>query len=119
MIVIIERRMMSLLIKKDDGMLTRQVFAEMDDKRALGLIREYGYRQEQVYGIVHETIALRHEVDDQLVEEVLQRMPYRECHSAEAMLWAVRCIVPQATRIVTRHRGNTIGDIKELLKNLF
>ena len=95
---------MSLLIKKDDGMLTRQVFAEMDDKRALGLIREYGYRQEQVYGIVHETIALRHEVDDQLVEEVLQRMPYRECHSAEAMLWAVRCIVPQATRIVTRHR---------------
>ena len=88
---------MSLLIKKDDGMLTRQVFAEMDDKRALGLIREYGYRQEQVYGIVHETIALRHEVDDQLVEEVLQRMPYRECHSAEAMLWAVRCIVPQAT----------------------
>ena len=52
--------MMSLLIKKDDGMLTRQVFAEMDDKRALGLIKEYGYRQEQVYGIVHETIALRH-----------------------------------------------------------
>ena len=90
MIVIIERRMMSLLIKKDDGMLTRQVFAEMDDKRALGLIKEYGYRQEQVYGIVHETIALRHEVDDQLVEEVLQRMPYRECHTSKNSLLRAR-----------------------------
>lgn len=100
MIIETERRLMSLLIDDDGGMLHRQVFAEMDDERARQLVREYGYDPSKVYAIVHETVVFRLEVDDSEVMAVLDSMPYRESHTMEEMLAAVRRLVPQARRIV-------------------
>ena len=104
MLVELEYKAMSLFIATGDGMMRRQVFAEMDDARALRLLREYGYDPAHVFVIVHETFVVDHEVDDSEVAAVLERMPYRECRSMEEVLAAVRCIVPQAVRIV-RMRG--------------
>lgn len=101
--------MMSLFIATDGGMLRRQVFAEMADERARQLVREYGYDPARVYAICHETVVVRHEVDDSEVAAVLDRKPYRECHKMEEMLDAVRCIVPNAKRIVRLHGGMKRG----------
>lgn len=98
----IERRQMSLYLKDSRGLDRRQVFAEMDDSTALQLIREYGYDPKRVYAIEHETVRYQHEVDDSMVRSVLERMPSKECYSLEEMLWAVRCIVPQAVGIAGR-----------------
>lgn len=100
MIIETERRLMSLLIDSGDGMLHRQVFAEMDEARARQLVREYGYDPSGVYAIVHETVVFRRELDDSEVLAVLDCIPYREYHTMEELLEAVRCLVPQARRIV-------------------
>lgn len=100
--VIIKRRQTSLLLKDDRGMHFRLVFAEMDDGRARQLVREYGYRPEWVYAILHEEVCYRHTVDDSLVLAAMQRMPYRERYGMEEWLEAVRSIAPQAERIVRR-----------------
>lgn len=105
MVVELEYRMMSLFIATDGGMLRRQVFAEMADERARQLVREYGYDPAKVYAICHETVVVRREVDDSEVEAVLERRPYRECRSMGELLDAVRCIVPNAKRIVRMHGG--------------
>ena len=105
MLVELEYKAMSLFIATGDGMMCRQVFAEMDDARALRLLREYGYDPAHVFAIVHETFVVDHEVDDSEVAAVLDRMPYHECRSSEEMLDAVRCIVPRAKRIVRLHGG--------------
>ena len=105
MLVELEYKAMSLFIATGDGMMRRQVFAEMDDARALRLLREYGYDPAHVFAIVHETFVVDHEVDDSEVAAVLDRMPYHECRSSEEMLDAVRCIVPRAKRIVRLHGG--------------
>lgn len=102
MVIEIERRMMSLFLLDGNGMPRRQVFAEMDDARARQLVREYGYDPASVYAIVHETFTYRREVDDSEVADLLDRMPYREVHTYEEVLFAVRCLVPQAVRIVRR-----------------
>lgn len=100
--VIIKRRQTSLLLRDDRGMHFRLVFAEMDDDCARRMVREYGYKPEWVYGIRHEEVCYRHTVDDSLVLEAMERMPYRERYGMEDWLEAVRCIAPQAERIVRR-----------------
>ena len=111
MIVLIERRQTSLFIKDDKGMHLRLVFAEMEDAVARRLVREYGFRQEWVYGIIHETVAYRHEVDDNAVQEVLARLPYLDRRRESDVLQAVQTIVPQAVRIV-RMRGGIAKGVK-------
>ena len=111
MIVLIERRQTSLFIKDDKGMHLRLVFAEMEDAAARRLVREYGFRQEWVYGIIHEIVAYRHEVDDNAVQEVLARLPYLERRREADVLQAVQTIVPQAVRIV-RMRGGIAKGVK-------
>ena len=103
MVVEMERRIMSLFIDSGDGMLHRQVFAAMDEARARQLVREYGYDPAGVYAVVYESLVFRHEVDDSEVAAVLDRNPCHECHTMEELLEAVRCIVPQAVRIVRLH----------------
>jgi len=104
MVVELERRLMSLFIDCGNGLVRRQVFAEMDEARARQLVREYGFDPARVYAVVYEQVVFRHDVDDSEVAAVLDRRPYRECHSLDEVLDAVRCIVPQAVRIV-RLRG--------------
>ena len=93
--VIIKRRQTSLLLRDDRGMHFRLVFAEMDDDCARRLVREYGYKPEWVYGIRHEEVCYRHTVDDSLVLEAMERMPYRERYGMEDWLEAVRCIMEE------------------------
>ncbi len=104
MVVIIERRQMSLFLKDDAGMYRRIVFAEMADSKARQLVKEYGYKPEWVYAILHEVVGYRYAVDDSLVQAAMSRRPYKERYSADEWLAAVRTIVPQAARIV-RLRG--------------
>ena len=50
--------------------------------------------------VSHEALHYRRQVADELVQEVLERLPYLEHRTPEQMLAAVRSIVPQTTRIV-------------------
>ena len=104
MIVVIKHKQLSVFLKDDHGMHHRLVFAEMADDCARQLVREYGYRPEWVYALIHEEVVYQHPVDDSLVEEVLSRLPQQERRVEAVWLAAVRTIVPQAERIV-RLRG--------------
>ena len=42
----------------------------------------------------------RRKLDNSEVREILDRLPFQEWYSHETMLAAVRCIVPQTTRII-------------------
>lgn len=110
MIVIIERRLLSLFVRDERGMHRRMVFAEMDEMRARALVREYGCKPEWVYGALHGCVEYRHEVDDSLVATVMDRYPRLDRHREADWLRAVRTIVPQAKRIV-RRRGGRLKEV--------
>ena len=99
MIITIEIRHTLVLVTERYGTYRLLVFAEMEEERARRLAAEYGYADDAIIDISHEALHYRREVADELVQEVLERMPYRENHTPEQMLAAVRSIVPQATRI--------------------
>ena len=101
MVIEIEIKHTTVIVEERKGCYRRMLFAEMDEERARRLATEYGYADDAIADISHEALHYRHEVADELVLEVLERMPYRENHTPEQMLAAVRCIVPQATRIIS------------------
>lgn len=99
MIITIEIRHTMVLVTERYGTYRLLVFAEMDEARARRLAAEYGYAEGDVVAVGHEAMHYRRYLSDEQVLAVLERMPYRECHTPEQLLAAVRCIVPQATRI--------------------
>ncbi|MBQ6068258.1 MAG: hypothetical protein IJK84_02040 [Bacteroidales bacterium] len=100
MTIEIEKRYTLLLVRVGKGLYRQLLFADMSEQRARLLACEYGYRQEDIGLVRHEALRYRRQLDDELVRSILERMPYHERNSHEAMLAAVRRIVPQATRIV-------------------
>ena len=102
MIITIEIRHTMVLVTERYRTYRLLVFAEMDEARARRLAAEYGYAEGDIVAVSHEALHYRREVADELVQTVLDRLPYRENHTPEQMLDAVRCIVPQATRIIER-----------------
>ena len=96
MVIEIEIKHTTVIVEERKGCYRRMLFADMDEERARRLATEYGYANDAIADISHEALHYRREV-----LEVLERMPYRENHTPEQMLAAVRCIVPQATRIIS------------------
>lgn len=99
MVIEIEIRHTMVLVAERLGTYRLLVFADMAEARARRLAKEYGYAEEAVVAVSHEAMRYRRWLDDEQVQAVLERMPYRENHTPEQLLAAVRCIVPQATRI--------------------
>lgn len=102
MIITIEIRHMMVLVTERYRTYRLMVFAEMDEARARRLAAEYGYAEGNIVAVSHETLHYRRYLSDEQVQAVLERMPYREKRTPEQILDAVRCIVPQATRIIER-----------------
>ena len=84
------------------GMHRLLILSEMDDDCARRLAHEYGYEPTEILSISPVELCYRRTVADELVQEVVNRMPYSECRSTESMLTAVRCIVPQTTKIINQ-----------------
>ena len=99
MTITIEIRHTLVVVAEGGGRYRLLVFAAMDEERARRLAQEYGYDEDDIVAVNQEALHYRRQLSDELVREVLDRVPYLEHHTPEQLLAAVRCIVPQATRI--------------------
>ena len=100
MTIEIEIRHTMIIVAEGGGRYRTLMFADMSESRARRLAHEYGYAEGDIIAMSHEALRYRRQVDDQLVQSVLDRLPYLERRKPEQMLAAVRSIVPQATRII-------------------
>ena len=99
MTITIEIRHTLLLVVEDSGCYRLLLFADMEEQHARRLAAEYGYAEGDIAAVWHEALRYRRWLADELVQEVLDRLPYLEHRTPEQMLAAVRSIVPQATQI--------------------
>ncbi len=97
--ITIEIRHTLVVVAEGGGRYRLLVFADMAEERARRLAQEYGYDEDDIVAVNQEALHYRRQLSDELVREVLDRVPYLEHHTPEQLLAAVRCIVPQATRI--------------------
>lgn len=86
-----------------DGRHHCALFADMPDAAARRLAHEYGIDERHIYAIGHESFRRRRQIDGEAVWEILSRQPYLETHTPEQLLNAVRCLVPQAVRVIKLH----------------
>ena len=100
MTIEIEIQHTMILVVEKNGCYRLLVFADMEEDCARRLAAEYGYAAGDILDICHEALHYRRELADELVQTVLDSLPYREQRTYEQMLAVVRCIVPQATRII-------------------
>ena len=91
---------MLLIVMESGGTYRPLVFNDMPEERARQLAREYGHPSDRIRSIEKVAIRYRRKLDNSEVREILDRLPFQEWYSHETMLAAVRCIVPQATRII-------------------
>lgn len=100
MTIVIEIIHTVVVVGEGGGRYRMLVFADMAEECARRLAQEYGYAEADIVAVSHEALHYRRQVADELVQEVLERLPYLEHRTPEQMLAAVRSIVPQTTRIV-------------------
>ena len=99
MTIEIEIRHTLVVVSERKGCYRQLLFADMPESHARRLALEYGYAEGDIVAVSHETLHYRKHLSDELVQAVLDRLPYLEHRTPEQMLAAVRCIVPQTMRI--------------------
>jgi len=87
-------------IAQPNHVLNCMVFNEMGDNEILRLAHEYGIDKKHICAINHIPLLYRRQLDDSTVREILERLPQKERHTPEELLAAVRCVVPDAVRVI-------------------
>jgi hypothetical protein len=99
MTITIEIRHTVVVVAEGGGRYRLLVFADMAEGQARRLAREYGYDEGDIVAVSHEALHYRRQLADELVQEVLDRLPFLEHRTPDQMLAIVRCIVPQTVKI--------------------